>query len=202
MKKYNGFTLIELMIVMAVVSILIVVGAPSMRAYFANSFSNSLSNTLLIDIMYARNHAISNSVIVKMSPLGSNPNAADNEDTGLSLFIPNTTGVNWGWGWVIYVDNNDNDNLDLNEQIIRKQASFGPDALISSGPAGELLDIDSPIGFNASGFAYGQGINTGRGTLTIGSLGCAGMNAKTIQINQIGQVIGTDIQCPLSFTNN
>ncbi len=202
MKKYNGFTLVELSVVVAIVGILAWAVAPNMRSFIANSASNSLSSTLLIDIMYARNHAISNEVIVKMIPIGTDPTIDDSSDTGLSAFAPNATGVNWGLGWVVFEDINDNDDVDAGERIIRNHISFGPDAHISSAPSlADLLDINRPIGFNALGLAYGQGANTGTGILTIATLGCAGPNARTIQINQIGQVIGNDIDCPSTFSN-
>lgn len=193
MKKYNGFTLIELMIVMAILGILVSVVTPYLRTYVSNTASNSLSNTLLIDIMYARNHAITNETIVKMIPTGA-------ADEGVSLFEPNAAGVNWAQGWIIFEDDNDNDVRDANELTIRSHISFGPGAHISSNSAGELLDAKKPIGFSPTGLSYGQGANNGRGTLTIATFGCAGFNARKIQINQIGQVIGTDEECPADFT--
>lgn len=194
MRKYNGFTLVELMIVVAIVGMFSTFAAPYMRSYISNSSSNSLSSTLLIDIMYARNHAISNETIVKMIPTGA-------ADTGVSTFTPNSTGVNWGQGWTIFEDDNDNDNIDPGENIVRDHASFGAEAHVSSEPAAELLDANRPIGFSATGLAYGQGVNTGTGTLTIATFGCAGSNASTIRINQIGQVISDDELCPAAFTN-
>lgn len=195
MKKYNGFTLVELMMVMAIVGILLAVAAPGMRAYISNSSSNSLSSTLLIDIMYARNHAMSNEVIVKMIPFGNDPAAVDIADSAASLFEPNASGVNWGLGWLIFVDD-DNDNIfDAGELTLRNHSSFGPGAHISSGPAGAVLDRINPIGFNPSGTA----INVG--SLTIATFGCAGDNARVIQINQIGQIIGNNVDCPQAFTD-
>jgi type IV fimbrial biogenesis protein FimT len=202
MKQYNGFTLVELMIVMAIAGILFAVAAPGMRAYISNSSSNSLSSTVLIDIMYARNHAISNSVIVKMIPHGNDPAAIDPADSLASLFNPNADGVNWGLGWTIFVDNNNNDIPDLGELVLRNHSSFGPGAHISSGPGGHIgappqgvFDRITPIGFNPSGTSIRAGV------LTIATFGCAGDNARTIQINQIGQVIGNNVDCPIAFTN-
>jgi hypothetical protein len=106
------------------------------------------------------------------------------------------------------VDTDDDNIIDANEVILRHHASFGPGAHVSSGsdpetPAGTLnvLDANNPIGFDASGIAYGTAGNTGRGILRVATFGCAGSNARSIQIHQIGQVIGNDIQCPIAFTN-
>lgn len=192
MNKQIGFTIVELLIVVAIVGILAIVAMPSMREYVSNSAANSLSNTLLIDIMYARNYAITKEKIVKMVPTGI-------ANSGESTFTPNSAGVNWGQGWTVFQDDNDNNIIDSGENIIRYHSNFGPGAHISSGPAGQLLDSGSPIGFNPTGLAYGKGTNTGRGTLYIATFGCVGPNAHTIQINQIGQIIGNEIQCPSAF---
>jgi type IV fimbrial biogenesis protein FimT len=199
MKKYNGFTLVELIIVLAIAGILIAVAMPNIRAYVSNSTSKSLSNTLYVDIMYARNHAITKEVAVIMQPLGTDVDAADGADTGASLFSPNATGVNWGLGWRI--TEVDGDAITSNDIIIRNHGSFGPRAHISSGPGDHILtgtvgilDRDNPIGFNADGTSMRSGV------LSVASFGCTSNNARVIQINQIGQVIGNNVPCPIAFT--
>ena len=178
MKRNNGFTLIELLIVLSIAGILAAVAAPYLRTYISNSSSNSLSSTLLIDIMYARNHAINKSTTVTIRPidttLGSGP-----------LTIP-STGVNWGLGWQILEQGN--------TTPIRQQANFGPDAQVRATDASEILDIGRPIIFNSEGVAVNPG------TLSVGVQGCVGNNARTIKINQIGQIIGNDKPCDITFT--
>lgn len=202
MKKNYGFTLVELIIVLAIAGLLFSIAMPSMRTYISNSSANQLSNTLLIDIMFARNHAISNDITVVMEPLGSDPDptVADGADTGASTFTPNSAGVNWALGWrIVEVDGDANA---FNDVVIRNQGSFGPQAHISSGPGAHiltgpnnLLDRDNPITFNPDGTSARSGV------LSIATFGCAGDNARTLQINNIGQVIGIDKECPLAFTN-
>lgn len=180
MKKYKGFTLVELMVVLAIAGIFSAIAAPYLRTNISNSSSKSLNNTLLIDIMYARNHAITNNTTVTITP-------RDNTLGTGALVIPGS-GVNWGLGWQI---------RDANSPTpIREHTSFGADAHIRSFEAANILDSSRPIVFNPSG------ITNTPGTLIIGVAGCAGENASTIRINQIGQVIGNRIPCPITFTNN
>ncbi len=62
--KYNGFTLVEIMITLAVLGVLIAVGVPQFSSSTANSRLTSAINTLSGDLAFARTEAIKRGVDV------------------------------------------------------------------------------------------------------------------------------------------
>lgn len=182
MKKNYGFTLIELMVVTAIIGLIAVVGTPQMRTYFSNSASNSAQQRLFINLMQARNHAIDRQVAITLAP---------NDKTKGNGTLASGGGVNWALGWNVFIDGNNNNSYDLtsaDDILIAQQSSFGTDIQIRS--LAGTLDSSKPIIFEPTGAARNAG------TLAIASNGCFGLNAHTIQINTIGQSITTKIDCP------
>ncbi len=72
MKKTNGVTLIELMVVLSVAALLFTVAAPSMQSFTLNRQADRLTQELQLDLSYARNHAISKATTVTVAPLNDN----------------------------------------------------------------------------------------------------------------------------------
>lgn len=168
MKKYNGFTLIELMVVVAIMGILSVSTVSFMKSAITNSTSRTMGNDLWLDIMFARNYAISSTkpITVTINPIDQTVGAS----------------ANWAQGWEVKASDT--------ASPIKTHGAFRTGTTIVSADLANIFDKNNPITFT------NDGISTSPGTLRALSQGCAGENGREIQINQIGQVIVRKLQCP------
>ncbi len=94
MKKYTGFTLIELMITLAIVGVLLTVGVPSLKSFMQGSRLISTTNELLSAIHVARSEAIK---LNKRVTICTSTN-------GTSCTSPPSG--NWRKGWIVFADAN------------------------------------------------------------------------------------------------
>lgn len=135
MRRQGGFTVTELMVVVAIVAILLSLGLPSFR-YITNAYRMSAEiNGLLGDLQYARAEAIreGQGVTTCVSTTG----------TGC------TGGGNWAGGWIVFSDPDNNQVLDNGEVVLRRQGAFTgvtPDTFNASGGL-------TAITYNREGFA-------------------------------------------------
>ncbi|MGH8608493.1 MAG: GspH/FimT family pseudopilin [Gammaproteobacteria bacterium] len=93
MNKLNasGFTLIELMVAVAVLAIALGAGVPSMSEFIQNSRLAAHTNDLLASLHLARTEAIKRNARVTLCP---STNAA-------TCAAP---GTGWGMGWMVFAD--------------------------------------------------------------------------------------------------
>lgn len=126
-----GFTLLELMVTMAIAAVLMLVAAPNFIEYRRNSE--------LAD-------AVSNFVVAA----GSARSAA--LKSGRNVFLQaNDTTAGWTSGWFVYVDNNwDNDyDADTDEVVTRHEALTSPVAVTA---ASATTFASGYLMFNGAGF--------------------------------------------------
>ena len=111
MKRISGFSVTELMVVVAIVAILLSIGAPSFR-YITNSYRMSAeANGLLGDLMYARSEALREGQTVTVC-VSNNGTAC----TG--------GGGNWANGWIVFSDLQNNQTVAAGDTVLRIQAGF------------------------------------------------------------------------------
>lgn len=69
-RSIGGFTLIELMVTVAIAAILLTVGVPSFREFIANQRAKTAAQALFTDLTFARSEAIKRNGSVVVTPVG------------------------------------------------------------------------------------------------------------------------------------
>lgn len=117
MKKVRGFTLLEVLVVLAIVAILATLTAPSMTAQIQSATISSNVNTFMADMRFARSESIrlGGGVVMCRSnaPEAANPTCGSGSG-------PGTNG--WVSGWIIFHDRDNNGNKAASEPLLRVQA--------------------------------------------------------------------------------
>jgi type IV fimbrial biogenesis protein FimT len=115
-RKQHGFTLVELLVTLAVLAILISAAAPAFHNVTLNNKLRSHSNNIVASVLLARSEAIKRNGVVRMciSADGATCAAGGN--------------ASWEQGWVVYHDTGNTGTLDTGDDpIIRHEnpASHG-----------------------------------------------------------------------------
>jgi len=151
----TGFTLIELMVTVAIVAVLASLAAPSFRAMLVNRSVQAAADTLVSDMRFARSEALKRSTRTVICR---------------SLNSTSCAGVgSWSDGWIVFVDMNSNSSVDAGDDIVKVQQSLPNIASIQSlNPGSDLPKFK----YEPTGFAKSSSqtfIFTPTGTVSAGS---------------------------------
>jgi type IV fimbrial biogenesis protein FimT len=134
----NGFTIIELMLAIMVLSIVVAMGVPTLSSTIQNNRLASQTNSLLSTLNYARSEAVKLGSSVTIC--GSSDQAACNSS-------------NWEDGWIVFRDSNGNGAVNAGETILRVQEPLsGGNTLRTSG-----FSSASNLVFNSRGMLAATG---------------------------------------------
>jgi type IV fimbrial biogenesis protein FimT len=161
----RGVTLMEVMIVLAIVALLLAIGVPAFREFVARNRLDGAAQDLLASLQFARSEATRRGVQV-------------------TLRLAGTAGSrNWGSGWSMFADADGDGVLDTGEEVIRQgMALTAPLTLVGSS------SFDTVIAFNRNG----QLTNAGGGYLVLcegGVLTEGGQSrSRAVLVNGAGRV--------------
>lgn len=131
--RQPGFTLIELMITIALAAILMLVAVPSF-------------------VEFQRNAQLSDAVSNFIS--AANTTRANAMKQGLNTYlVPNNTGTGWSSGWFVYADSNWNQAYDAGtDEVVLRHEALSTDVAINIPTASTLSGTDKYLLFNGSGY--------------------------------------------------
>lgn len=129
-RRQKGFSLIELMVTVALVSILMAVATPSFLTYQRNSELTSLTNSLSASLNAARGEAMKRGMYAMVTPID---------------------GTNWGSGWFVFVDTDRTKAYNSGTDILIATSDV-PSMSISINPNGTASESPPYIMYDASGY--------------------------------------------------
>lgn len=142
----KGFTLIELMVTIAIVAILASLAAPSFNTLATAQALRSASSELHISLLQARSEALRTNRNVYVVPV--------------SATDPATT-TDWAAGWTVFVDNNNSGSTyePGTDTIVSKSAAISSKLAITAAKTNAI-----GFTFDARGFNGGLGVTSAKVT--------------------------------------
>lgn len=159
----KGFTLIELMVTVAIAGIILTIGVPSFSQTLKNSRLASNTNSLVASLNLARSEAVKRKVKVFVRRKGS-------------------VSQNWDDGWDVFIDLNANEEFDDGtDTLLRTFSSITNGYTLRTG-----ANYDDWIAFLPTGFNDGSGSSNND---SFGLCAAAGdtENSRKISVNRVGR---------------
>jgi len=181
MTKEMGFTLVELLVVMAIIALLMAFGVPSFRSITYSSRVSSEANAMLGDLQFARSEAQKGGQSVTVC-------ASTDQNTCSANNV-------WGAGWIVFLDVDSNGTRNTaTEALLRKQAAFVTN---DSFEAFSGTDAVPYLTFNRLGYLRNSTAITDDVKMTVHPQNEVDENwTRCVRVSQIGGLKVSSGACP------
>lgn len=137
----SGFTIIELVVVLAIVGVLAGVAAPAVMNMVRDNSIVSASNLLAASLNYARNQALIQHATVTLCKSSNGTSCASSNG--------------YEKGWMVFVDANANGAYDTGETILKKVTLNSNNKITINGTPSSAPGIALSVGFTPLGMVNG-----------------------------------------------
>jgi len=160
-----GFTIIELLVAVAVVGILVAAAVPSLRAFIQNNRATAEANKVHTSLMLARSEALKRGVNVFVT--ANSGGSSSNE---------------FGVGWTVWWDANSNSAIDTAEIISKVDSLKGGTTVNTSTDVSQF-------------FFRGDGTASAASTIQVRIPECTSNNGRDIALSLVGRLTITRVAC-------
>ncbi len=177
----RGFTLIELMVTLAVLAIVVAMAAPSFNSMIANNRSSGMATELTAALNFARSEAIK-----RVKPVSICPSS-----DGVACL----TGADWPKGWLVFVDKATSDSAAVDVGTVLKYWNkLDKKAQISFKKGSTAVAY---LRFNSKGMlARSSAADTDVRIFEAYVSGCKGDVGRKITVGIAGLISSSKLTCP------
>jgi type IV fimbrial biogenesis protein FimT len=134
--KRAGFTLVELMVTVAIVAILMAIGAPQLRAFMLRKQVAADVESLTAALQLARSEALKRSGRVSVCAL-SDAVLSKSEDAACAA----DGATDWSHGWMVFIDYGAAGFNTATDTVLRVEANVRAGSLTATSPPGEIISF-------------------------------------------------------------